>query len=306
MTQHDPLSPVRLTLGPVLFNWRPEKLRDFYFRMADEADVDSVCLGEVVCSKRTPFFAPFVPEVVERLQAAGKEVVLSSLALIMTEREANQARELTQLDGMLVEANDVSVASMMAGRPFVAGPLLNIYNEGTLAYLRDLGAVRACLPAELSGPIIGTLAKTAGIEMEVQAFGRLPLAISARCYHARSRNLAKDGCQYVCADDPDGMDVDTLDDEAFLAVNGTQTMSYHYLDLLAELAALRRMGVNRFRLWPHTMDMVAVAGLFRGVANGLADAQDAAMRLTELCPKAEFANGYFHGREGHASIEAVL
>ncbi|OJX73836.1 U32 family peptidase [Magnetospirillum sp. 64-120] len=306
MTKNDPLSPVRLTLGPVLFNWRPEKLRDFYFRMADESDVDSVCVGEVVCSKRTPFFAPFVPEVVERLQAAGKEVVLSSLALIMSEREAVQARELTQLDGVLVEANDVSVASMMAGRPFVAGPLLNIYNEGTLAYLRDLGAVRACLPAELPGPVMGTLAQTGGIEIEAQCFGRLPLAISARCYHARSRNLAKDGCQYVCAEDPDGMDVDTLDDEAFLAVNGTQTMSYHYLDLLAELAALRGLGINRFRLWPHNVDMVAVAGLYRAVADGLIDSGDAAIRLSELCPKAEFANGYFHGREGHAAIEAEL
>lgn len=304
MTQKTPPSPVRLTLGPVLFNWRPERLRDFYFRMADECPVDTVCVGEVVCSKRSPFFAPFVAEVVERLAAAGKEVVLSSLALIMTQREAEQAQALTEMDGVLVEANDVSVASLMAGRPFVAGPLLNIYNEGTLGYFRALGAVRACLPAELPGPVIGTLAAQGGVEVEAQAFGRLPLAISARCYHARSRNLAKDGCQYVCAEDADGMAVDTLDDEPFLAVNGTQTMSYHYLDLLAELAALRGLGVNRFRLWPHSADMVAVAGLFRDVAESRVAAVEAARRLEELCPGAEFANGYFHGREGHAYVEA--
>ncbi|MBR9971398.1 ubiquinone anaerobic biosynthesis protein UbiV [Magnetospirillum sulfuroxidans] len=304
MTKHDPLSPLRLTLGPVLFNWRPEKLRDFYFRIADEAEIDSVCVGEVVCSKRTPFFAPFVGEVVERLRAAGKEVILSSLALIMTEREAKQAEELSQAGDFLIEANDISVASMLAGRPFVAGPLLNIYNEGTLAYLHGLGAVRACLPAELPATIIATLAKNSGAEIEVQSFGRLPLAISARCYHARSRNLAKDGCQYVCADDPDGMAVDTLDDEPFLAVNGTQTMSYHYLDLLAELAPLRAIGVNRLRLWPHDVDMVAVAALFRAAANGLIAPEDAAQHLAQLCPKAEFANGYFHGREGHAFVQA--
>lgn len=305
MTQHDSPAPLRLTLGPVLFNWRPERLRDFYFRIADEAAVDTVCVGEVVCSKRQPFFAPHVAEVVERLVAAGKEVVLSSLALIMTEREAEQARALTEIDGVLVEANDISVAAMMAGRPFVAGPMLNIYNEGTLAYLRDLGAVRACLSAELPGPVIATLARTGGVEIEVQAFGRLPLAISARCYHARSRNLAKDGCQYVCADDVDGMAVDTLDDQAFLAVNGTQTMSYHYLDLLAELDALRAGGVGRVRLWPHSADMVAVAALFQDVAHGRSDAARAAQRLAELCPDAEFANGYFHGREGHAFVEAA-
>ncbi len=297
-------SPTSLTLGPCLFNWRPETLRDFYFRIADEADVDTVCVGEVVCSKRTPFFAPFVPEVLERLAAAGKEVVLSSLALIMSERELEQARELAAAEGWLVEANDVSVAAMMGGRPFVVGPMVNVYNEGTLAYLEDRGATRACLPAELPAEVIGLLAGSAKAEIEVQAFGRLPLAISARCYHARSRNLAKDGCQYVCAEDPDGMAVDTLDDEPFLAVNGTQTMSYHYLDLLAELGDLRRMGVHRFRLWPQDVDMVAVAALYRAVLAGGLDPAEAGGRLEALCPGAEFANGYIHGREGHLFVDA--
>lgn len=294
----------RLTLGPVLFNWKPEQLRDFYFRIADEADVDTVCVGEVVCSKRSPFFTPHLPEVIARLTAAGKEVVLSSLALIMNERELREARELAGSDGWLVEANDISVAALMGGKPFAVGPLVNVYNEGTLAYLESIGAVRACLPAELPAEVIATLAKAAKCEIEVQAFGRLPLAISARCYHARSRNLAKDGCQYVCADDPDGMAVDTLDDEPFLAVNGTQTMSYHYLSLLAELNTLRAAGVRRFRLWPQAVDMVAVAALFRQALAGTVAPEEAAERLADLCPRAEFANGYVHGREGHLYIES--
>lgn len=297
------LSQPRLTLGPVLFNWKPEQLRDFYFRMADEADVDTVCVGEVVCSKRSPFFAPHIPEVVARLAAAGKEVVLSSLALIMTERELRDARELAGSDGWLVEANDISVASLMGGKSFAVGPLVNVYNEGTLAYLESIGAIRVCLPAELPAGVIATLAKSAKAELEVQAFGRLPLAISARCYHARSRNLAKDGCQYVCAEDLDGMDVDTLDDEPFLAVNGTQTMSYHYLSLLTELASLRAAGVRRFRLWPQAVDMVAVTRLFRQVLAGAVAPAEAAELLAELCPRAEFANGYIHGREGHLYLE---
>lgn len=297
------VSQPKLTLGPVLFNWKPEQLRDFYFRVADEADVDSVHVGEVVCSKRSPFFAPHIPEVVARLAAAGKEVVLSSLALIMNERELREARELAGGEGWLVEANDISVASMMGGKPFVVGPLVNVYNEGTLAYLESIGAIRACLPAELPAEVIATLVKSAKCEIEVQVFGRLPLAISARCYHARSRNLAKDGCQYVCAEDPDGMAVDTLDDEPFLAVNGTQTMSYHYLSLLSELETLRRSGVRRFRLWPQAVDMVAVAALFRRVLAGSVAPVEAADQLADLCPRAEFANGYIHGREGHLYLE---
>ncbi len=294
----------KLTLGPVLFNWKPERLRDFYFRVADEADVDTVHVGEVVCSKRSPFFDPIIPEVVERLTAAGKEVVLSSLALIMTDRELETARGLAEGGGVMVEANDISVAALMAGRPFVAGPLLNIYNEGTLAALAAMGAVRACLPAELAADAVATLAARSGVEIEVQAFGRLPLAISARCYAARARNLTKDGCQYVCADDPDGMEVETLDEVPFLAVNGTQTMSFHTMDLLGDLGGLAARGVGRFRLWPHTFDMVAVAALFRSVLAGRTAVAEGESRLAVLCPGAEFANGYIHGKSGHLFVEA--
>lgn len=60
---------MQLTLGPVLFHWQPELWRDFYFRVADEAPVDTVVVGEVVCSKRSPFFAEHMPAVVERLAA---------------------------------------------------------------------------------------------------------------------------------------------------------------------------------------------------------------------------------------------
>ena len=70
-----------LTLGPVLFNWAPEVWRDFYFRIADEAPIETVIVGEVVCSKRTSFFAEALPQVIARLVSAGKEVLLSSLAL---------------------------------------------------------------------------------------------------------------------------------------------------------------------------------------------------------------------------------
>jgi len=298
------VSSPRLTLGPVQFNWTPDELRDFYFRIADEADVDTVCVGETVCSKRAPFFAPLVPEVIERLAAAGKEVVLSSLALIMTDREIEQARELAGTDGWLVEANDISVAAMLAGKDFTIGPMVNVYNEGTLSALEAMGAIRVCLPAELSAATIATLVKSAKAEVEIQAFGRLPLAISARCYAARARNLSKDGCQYVCADDRDGMTVETLDDEPFLAVNGTQTMSYHYMDLLSDLPMLIGGGVRRFRLWPQDTDMVAVAGLFRSALAGGLDAAEAEARLAELCPDAAFANGYIHGRQGHLLVDA--
>ena len=41
-----------LTLGPLQFNWSAEAFYDFYARIADEAPVDKVVIGELVCSKR--------------------------------------------------------------------------------------------------------------------------------------------------------------------------------------------------------------------------------------------------------------
>lgn len=294
----------KLTLGPLLFNWSAERWRDFHVRIADEAPVDTVCLGEVVCSKRAPFFAPHVAEVVERLRAAGKEVVLSTLALIMTKRERDTAAETAAADDFLIEANDIGVADLMAGRPHAIGPYVNVYNEGSLAFVEGRGAVRICLPVELGRESLARLGRAAKAELEVQVFGRLPLALSARCYHARARNLAKDNCQYVCADDPDGMDLDTLDGQPFLAVNGIQTLSRACVNLLGELDELGGLGVRRFRLSPHTCDMVAVAHLFREVADGRLDPLAGDQRLAALVPSMDFSNGYFHGLEGVAFREA--
>jgi len=296
-------NPAKLSIGPCLFNWKPEVWRDFYFQIADEAAVDTVHLGEVVCSKRTPFFEKYIPEVAERLAAAGKAVVLSSLALVMSEKERDGVRSLAQDAGdFLVEANDYSAAAALAGKPHVIGPLVNVYNEGTLAYVARKGAIRVCLPPELPAATIAVMAAQKQAEIEVMAFGRLPLAISARCYHARSRNLHKDGCQYVCADDPDGMVVDTMEGKPFLAVNGTQTMSYHYLNLLGEVKDLASLGVGRFRLSPHACDMAAVARLFRDVLDSRIEAQEADLQLQDICRDAEFSNGYVHGQPGHQML----
>src|SRR5690606_18938147 len=117
----------------------------------------------------------------------------------------------------------------LQGRPHVIGPYINVYNETTLAYLAQRGASAICLPPELPLGSIGAIAAANDeIAVEVFAWGRSPLAISARCYHARVHGLTKDGCQFVCGEDPDGLDVDTLDGQAFLSINGVQTLSRSY------------------------------------------------------------------------------
>ena len=112
-----------LTLGPLLFNWKPARRRDFYFRVADEAPVDCVYLGEVVCSKREPFFVDDLPQIAERLAAAGKQVVVSTLALVTTDREMDAIRALCA-ERTMIEANDVASIDLLAGAPFVSGPFI--------------------------------------------------------------------------------------------------------------------------------------------------------------------------------------
>lgn len=291
-----------LCLGPVLFHWGPEAWRDFYFRIADEAEVDTVHLGEVVCWKRAGIYARYRDAVCERLTRGGKEVVLSTLALIMNDAEMEGVRALAGQDGYWVEANDIAACALLAGRDHAVGPYVNVYNEGTLAALAALGARRVCLPPELPRDSLAALAGNTPAELEVQVFGRFPLALSARCYAARARGLAKDDCRFVCAEDGDGLAVDTLDGELFLAVNGTQTLSGACGNLIAELAALREMGIRRLRLSPQGMDMVAVAAVFRAVATGAMDAGEGDARLGDLAPDLPFANGFFHGAEGAAFL----
>ncbi len=289
----------KLTLGPLLFNWPAEMRRDFYFRIADEAPVDSVCIGEVVCSKRAPLYDADLPAIVERLQAGGKEVVQSTLALIMQPREMREVAETADGSDLLVEANDIGAVSALHGKRHAIGPFVNIYNEGTVAFLAGRGAARICLPAELAGESVIRMAAGAGdVELEVQAFGRLPLALSARCYHARAHGLQKDSCQYVCDRDVDGMPLDTMDGAPFLAVNGTQTMSHHVLALMEELPDLVAAGIHRFRLWPQATDMVAVATVYREVLDGRLSGQDGLDRLEEQVDFAPFANGFYHGATG--------
>ncbi len=293
----------QLTLGPVLFNWPNDRWVDFYARIADEADVDRVCVGEVVCSKRTPFRDDVIAGVIERLERAGKEVAVATLAMPTSPREMRAIRELVDT-GLLVEANDVATIHLLGGRPHVTGPFLNIYNEETVALHRSLGATRICVPPELDLDAVRRLA-AADAGIEVLVFGRAPLAISARCYHARVHGLTKDSCQFICERDLDGMDVRTIDGRAFLAVNGVQTLGHATTAAVRQIDALRAAGLAALRLSPHTCDMVEVARVFRALAVASIASDEASARLIALQPPGPLADGFLRGRAGARAFDEV-
>ena len=295
----------KLTLGPIAYHWTSEARRDFYARIADEAPVEEVYLGEVICSKRAPFHEGSLPETIERLERAGKTVILSSLAEVMLKRERKATTDLAAIETPEIEINNAAGLFVRGKRPHRIGPFMNAYNEATIAWMAGRGATHVCLPGEMPGPAIAVAAQAArrlGLGVEVQVFGRASLAVSARCYHARAHGRTKDNCRFVCEEDPDGMPLRTTDDRPVLRVNGTQTQSESYVDLLPETGRLVADGVTHLRLMPQAVDMVAVASAFRGVLDGKIEASDAAALLRGSCGDAQFSNGFYYGQAGYRRI----
>lgn len=295
----------KLTIGPIVYHWSAEKRRDFYAQIADEADVDEVYLGEVICSKRAPFHVADLPDMIERLERGGKTVILSTLAEVMLKRERKATADLAEMDAPEIEINNAAGLLARGNRPHRVGPFMNAYNEATIAWMASQGANHVCLPTEMPAAAISAAAQTAkdlGLGVEVQVFGRASLAVSARCYHARSHGRTKDNCQFVCEEDADGMPLCTTDNQTILRVNGIQTQSESYVNLLPETEQLVADGVTHLRLMPQEADMVAVARAFRGALEGTLDQQAAEEVLRDACTDTPFSNGFYHGQAGYRRI----
>ena len=88
--------------------------------------------------------------------------------------------------------------------PFVAGPHLNLYNSPALRWMATQSAQRWVAPLEMNRNDLALLHnnRPAGLQTEVFALGRMPLAFSARCFTARHHNLRKDECGFRCIEHP--------------------------------------------------------------------------------------------------------
>ena len=291
---------MKVSLGPLLYLWPAERMRALYRDVA-ASPVDIVYLGETVCSKRREFRREDWMETVELLLAAGKEVVLSSLVLLEAESEMNAMRSLCENGRVAVEANDIGVAYMAAelGISFVGGHTLNIYNSRTLATWARLGMTRWLPPLELSREGISAIlnewpATALKPETEVFAWGRLPLAHSARCYTARARNLPKDQCEFACIDYPEGLPLYTQEHQALFQINGIQTQSQHRSNLLNQWQDMAARGVDIMRISMGHEDDLKQVQLLRDMMAGT---------LTRLpVADSDSCNGYWFGQPGQVQL----
>lgn len=299
-----PSRAMKIALGPLLYYWPRETTFAFYDAMANTA-VDLVYLGETVCSRRHELRLADWLEIAARLRAAGKEVVLSTQVLLESGAEVGTMHRCAANGEYLVEANDMGAVRQLTGNaPFVAGPHLNLYNLPTLQWMASLGALRWVAPLEMKRDDLAPLlrARPQGLQTEVFAYGRMPLAFSARCFTARHRNLPKDDCRFSCLEHPDGLLLKTREGESFLVLNGTQTQSARVCNLVGALDDMRAIGVDVVRLSPQSMHMAEVVAIFAAVRDGSLDAAQARRRLSALTP-GDSCNGYWHGRPGLDQVE---
>ncbi|QLK62658.1 U32 family peptidase [Enterobacteriaceae bacterium Kacie_13] len=282
---------MKYSLGAILYYWPKAQVEAFY-QAAAESSADVIYIGENVCTKRREMKVNDWMEIARQLAATGKQVVISTLALLQAPSELNELKRYVENGEFLLEANDFGAVNMAAERnlPFVAGHALNCYNAVTLKILQKQGMVRWCMPVELSRDWLVNLlnqCQDLGIrdkfEVEVLSYGHLPLAYSARCFTARSENKAKDECETCCIDYPQGRKVLSQENQQVFVLNGIQTQSGYCYNLGNELMSMQGL-VDIVRLSPESMDSLTTLEAFRNNERGLAP-----LHLTD---KAD-CNGYW-------------
>ena len=296
---------MKLSLAPIQFFWQKETLLEFYVQMLD-SPLDTIYLGETVCSRRQKMrFADWFG-LAQDLADSGKEIILSSQVLLESESDLKRLRKITGQTQFKIEANDMGAVKLARehGIPFVAGASLNIYNEATLRLFQSLGAYRWVAPAELARDKVADIARLSdGLETEIFAWGKIPLAYSSRCFTARHYNLNKDSCEFRCLDHEHGLTMNTREGQPFLTINGIQTMSYGSQCLLPHHADKAAIGVNILRLSPQLTDMPRIIELHRAVLDAQTTLDEALPELARLATGTP-VDGYWLGKPGIEAVEA--
>jgi collagenase-like PrtC family protease len=301
---------MQFSLGPLLYFWPKQQLEIFY-QQAMTGSADIIYLGETVCSKRRELKADDWIALAKTLSGSssgkGKQIILSTMALLESPTELNTLRKIVDNQDIMIEANDLAGIEIarQQGLPFVVGPAINCYNLETLKVFLKQGMKRWVMPVELSSDWLAKLLKEAedeGIrdqfEVEVFSYGHMPLAYSARCFTARAENRPKDDCQYCCINYPNGLLMnsrhsDNHESTNVFRLNGIQTLSGACYNLINEVVAMKKLGVDIIRLSPESIETLIQLEHFR---EQLTEPKHIALDKKLEC------NGYWHKIAGMHSL----
>ncbi len=290
---------MKISLAPIGYFWGKKAVYEFY-EAAAESDADIIYLGETVCSKRRQLKLDDWFEIAAKLQDRGKEVVLSTLALIEAESELHALKQLCHKaadQGYLVEANDMAAIKFLSDlkHPFVAGAALNIYNARSLKVIAEAGAVRWQPPLELSAESLSDIlggysnlgeSEKHPMETEILGYGHMTLAYSARCYTARAYDYPKDQCKFICLDHPQGMKTKSQDGLDIFTLNGIQTQSGKCQNLLNQWQDARKRGVDVIRITPENDECLNIV---QQLSNAIKAGTSSVLPITE-----QHCNGYWN------------
>ncbi|MGB1320548.1 MAG: U32 family peptidase [Vibrio gallaecicus] len=267
---------MKYALGPLLYFWPKQDVESFY-EQAKNSSADIIYLGESVCSKRREMKTKHWLDIAKDLSSTGKQVVLSTMALLEAPSEVNIMKKYIDNGDFAIEANDVSAIQLASESkvPFVVGPAVNTYNAHTLNLFLKQGMTRWCMPVELSREWLSNVMTQCEelnirnkFEVEVFSHGYLPLAYSARCFTARAENKAKDDCETCCIKYPTGLQVDSQEGQSVFNLNGIQTQSGYCYNLVNDLPSMNEL-VDVVRLSPLGVDTFSEVEKFKANEQGL-------------------------------------
>jgi len=287
---------MKYALGPMLYYWPKIETEKFY-RVAMQSDADIIYMGETVCTKRREMKVTDWIALAKEVAKSGKQVILSTLALLEAPSEINEMRQLVNNGDFLVEANDLAAINLAQEHhlPFVVGPAINCYNAYTLKLLQKQGMIRWCMPVELSRDWLTNVLTQFDVlkierkfEVEVFSYGYLPLAYSARCFTARSEDKPKDKCETCCIKYPVGREVFSQEQQKVFVLNGIQTQSGYCYNLGNNLNDMNGL-VDIVRISPLGLETLDIVKQFK--ANELGKAPLKTINSRDC-------NGYWNGIAG--------